>query len=244
MKRTPLKRTNGRGDPSFLKPKACAICNLEFQPSNGINKYCGPLCQQAGEFKPRICQQCGEEYRKSYRNKTRYCSKACANRATGPARGQAQRRFNQWSIANKGEEACRNCGTPAQHLHHIVPRSKCRTLVTDYVSNGLPLCSACHRGWHHRSITLYHDLLTDLEFVAAVEFGGIVWVERNYPDREYIALQRLDEAVKARCLLPQRAESADERVTRLREEQAYAVELVGLYEAYRRTTNERLPDAA
>lgn len=29
-----------------------------------------------------------------------------------------------------------------------------------------------------------------------------------------------------------------------REEQAYAVELVGLYEAYRRTTNERLPDAA
>lgn len=28
-----------------------------------------------------------------------------------------------------------------------------------------------------------------------------------------------------------------------REEQAYAVELVGLYEAYRRTTNERLPDA-
>lgn len=29
-----------------------------------------------------------------------------------------------------------------------------------------------------------------------------------------------------------------------RDEQAYAVELVGLYEAYRRTTNERLPDAA
>jgi hypothetical protein len=26
----------------------------------------------------------------------------------------------------------------------------------------------------------------------------------------------------------------------LRDEQAYAVELVGLYEAYRRTTNERL----
>lgn len=242
MKRTALKRKNGRGDPKFLKPKTCAICEMPFQPRNGIQKYCGPLCQQAAEYKTRICERCGSRFTRSYRNAhLRFCSKACANKATGPARGRAMRSSSVWCLANKGEEACRSCGQAAGHLHHIVPRSKSRALREDITANGLPLCPPCHRGWHDRNVVIYHDILTDIEFMAAVEHGGVIWVERNYPDREYIALQRLDELANRRCLLPRRGETIDERINRIREavQQAYAVELVGLEEARRYVTNER-----
>jgi hypothetical protein len=99
-------------------------------------------------------------------------------------------------------------------LHHVVPRSKSRTGREDWARNGVPLCFDCHRGWHDRRITVYHAVLTDAEFLNAIELAGGAWVERNYPDHEATALMRLDELVNRRQH-EARSEAFDERLARV-----------------------------
>lgn len=79
----------------------------------------------------------------------------------------------------------------------------------------MPLCRDCHYGWHARTVELYHDMMLDHEFAAAVSVIGGGWVEKHYGDRPAIALQRLDELVNDRVIFPSRAESFDERIARL-----------------------------
>lgn len=103
-----------------------------------------------------------------------------------------------WGLASKGEDECRNCGQPAEHLHHIVPRKLLPTHVPvdDPLLNGLPLCTPCHIGWHHRSVLLASDLLKIEEMAFALGAVGHAWVSANYPgDRPVDVDQGLMEEV-------------------------------------------------
>lgn len=139
----------------------------------------------------------------------RYCSQKCGMAA------RKKHSASRWGLKGKPEEFCRNCGAPPSHLHHIVPRSKSRKGREDMELNGMALCFACHRGWHDRRVTIYHDRLTDAEFHNATQLAGSIWVERNYPDREEFALLRLDELISRRRLAPDRPEVFDERQVRI-----------------------------
>jgi hypothetical protein len=101
----------------------------------------------------------------------------------------------RWNVGAKGEAVCRACGATARgagplgqlHLHHAIPRSMCRATKTD-LRNGLPLCWACHSGWHERRVVVYRDAFTAVEwaFLQGVELLGQQvgpWLDANYPDR-------------------------------------------------------------
>ena len=49
--------------------------------------------------------------------------------------------------------ACFECGAPAEHDHHVVPRSRGGTRT-------IPLCTSCHAKAHHRSGNMAHNRLT------------------------------------------------------------------------------------
>ncbi len=49
--------------------------------------------------------------------------------------------------------ACFECGAPAEHDHHVVPRSRGGTRT-------IPLCTSCHGKAHHRSGNMAHNRLT------------------------------------------------------------------------------------
>lgn len=100
----------------------------------------------------------------------------------------------RWHISLKREPVCRSCGRPdggsggVLQLHHILPRSMSKAAKYD-LRNGLPLCVACHMGWHRRSLTIYRDALTADEwaFVSAVSMQGFnlgAWLDGRYPNRQ------------------------------------------------------------
>lgn len=98
-----------------------------------------------------------------------------------------------WTIANKGETRCRNCGAQphgrgplgALHLHHVIPRSMCKAIATD-LRNGIPLCHRCHSGWHERTVVISRSVFTveEWSFLCAAPVIGqnvVAWLEDNYP---------------------------------------------------------------
>jgi hypothetical protein len=200
------------------KPKPCATCGISFTPPNRANqKYCSMTCSRWGHVVERVCPVCNTTFtRPRERRVQTCCSFKCREIHKGKKRLPDDAVTSQrWSLKLKGATHCRNCGALARHLHHIVPRSKARAVRIDYERNGLPLCIDCHNGWHNRSVTILHAVLTDAEFACAVEHGGALWVERNYPDPGDIALMRLDEIVNRRVLRPNRPETIDERMERI-----------------------------
>lgn len=50
---------------------------------------------------------------------------------------------------------CCNCGAPAEHLHHIVPKA---VGGTDRSSNLAPLCEDCHGLVHDRRFVRHREL--------------------------------------------------------------------------------------
>jgi hypothetical protein len=95
-----------------------------------------------------------------------------------------------WSLKLKGEFVCRSCGCEAVHLHHIVPRSKTTQGRLEVETNGMPLCFACHRGWHDGRVIIFRDRLRPQELAWAIRFAGPLWVELKYPYRPDILLRR------------------------------------------------------
>lgn len=102
----------------------------------------------------------------------------------------ASRDRARWGMHLKPEECCRNCrgcvGMLA--LHHVIPRSMCRASKYD-LRNGVPLCTHCHLGWHHRRVTLYRDIFTEEEwaYISSVKLTGQEigpWLDERYPVRD------------------------------------------------------------
>lgn len=212
-----------RRGPLNVPPRNCAVCGKSFAPTNNRQRYCSPPCAADADSETVVCERCGKSIRKRKQGVPgRFCSVDCSARATAPARAEKlrrptthRRRAVGWGLKAKGEESCRRCGGQANHLHHIVPRSRSHEGYEDVAGNGLPLCWECHMGWHDRRVTINHAVLTDVEFLRAVEIAGGAWVERNYPDEHTVALLRLDELMNRRRLNPERGEAFDERFARL-----------------------------
>lgn len=93
-----------------------------------------------------------------------------------------------WTLATKGEAACRVCDEPAEHLHHLIPVAErfVYRAIPEYA--GIPLCSRCHTGWHHRAVTIYADCLQPQEAVFVVEMMGREWFAASYPKRKDSAM--------------------------------------------------------
>ncbi len=180
--------------------RECERCGETFLVWKGniaANKgrFCGVVCSaratalQRGNTlrKERPSKQCpvcdqGFEPRKSIQ---RYCSRACAAKAHSATRGPKKRPGHdpmRWSLRFKGESECRNCNARAQHLHHLVPRSKSAIGHWDWRRNGVPLCADCHRGWHNRCVTIHADKLHRDELAFVIMVAGPGWAEQNYPD--------------------------------------------------------------
>jgi hypothetical protein len=100
-----------------------------------------------------------------------------------------------WSRDAKGEHSCRNCGsTDRVELHHAIPRGKCKAIAAD-LRNGLPLCMACHRGWHAYKVVIYRDVFTkdEWDFLCSVRLTGErveAWLDGHYPERPADVLSR------------------------------------------------------
>lgn len=119
----------------------------------------------------------------------RECRRCLSDAQNARRRAEAARGLTRekWGLRRKPEPKCRNCPAPAVHLHHAIPRSKAPRVRKD-LRNGLPLCRACHDGWHGKKVTLHRDLFTPEEwsFVSTVELTGErieAWLDRHYPVR-------------------------------------------------------------
>lgn len=180
--------------------RICERCEKPFRvPRSSWIRFCSSTCSnrataekrkgQKGRFgwgvsqakPPRkvICPVCRQTFSTSQRTQ-KYCSTSCRSHGTKDARRKTLGTLPAWSIITKGEKDCRNCGRPAVHLHHVVPRSKSKAGQRD-LRNGIPLCFDCHRGWHDRRVIIPVTCLRVPELLLAVELTGPVWVERNYP---------------------------------------------------------------
>ncbi len=56
-----------------LKPKICATCGQEFQPTSARSKYCSPECKMG----TATCIRCGKEFVRKGNTTGRYCSQEC-----------------------------------------------------------------------------------------------------------------------------------------------------------------------
>lgn len=90
-------------------------------------------------------------------------------------------RISGWSVAEKGEEWCRNCGVSGVrlHLHHAVPRSLCPAGRAD-LRNGIALCPACHSAFHAGQ-PLPREMFTEEEWEFISTLIGPGWLARRYP---------------------------------------------------------------
>lgn len=99
---------------------------------------------------------------------------------------------SRWGIHLKREPVCRSCKHPpgpgqVLNLHHAIPRSLAPSIKYD-LRNGLPLCPACHLGWHRREVIVYRDAFTaeEWDFLSTLTFQGFnpeAWLEERYPSR-------------------------------------------------------------
>lgn len=207
----------------------CAFCGettRKIKQYASTQRFCSPACSVRATASMRAeklrqptlwkdCAFCKEPFEIRDRSRDqRFCSRRClgfSRRRIGPV---GRRNPKEWGLKKKGESACRNCGAPASHLHHIVPRSKTRRGHSEIVANGLPLCYDCHRGWHDRIVAIPHRVMTDEEFGFAVAVAGGFWVERNYSDEPLVAFHRLDEVIRHKYVFG-RPEAFDERLERV-----------------------------
>ena len=181
----------------------CEECGDEYRhPRHADRKYCSKLCANRataqvragklgrfGNGKPappliKVCENCNQKFHASSK-RIKTCSRSCGNVLMHKRRRETLGTPPKWHVQTKGEDGCRNCGITATHLHHIVPRSLAPGGKTDVQNNGMPLCRACHYGWHHRTVTIYADRLTANEREKAIELMSEWWVDTHYPPRPY-----------------------------------------------------------
>lgn len=119
--------------------------------------------------------------------KSGFSSKRIAKRLKleGPAQVEfwLRQRRGEFSLAAKGGDGrCRSCAKRAHHAHHAVPRSLSADGKHDLL-NCLPLCHACHSGWHDGRRTIYRDAFTTEEWAFVTTLIGPGWLDQRYPER-------------------------------------------------------------
>jgi hypothetical protein len=189
--------------PSRTSPgwKVCVECGKRewVKHTKSASERC-QSCALTGERVAIGCTSCGGKFEvwPSQRSRRRYCSHSCRIAGILPRlrdrKGAKNPNYRHgedawrkgWSVAAKGEECCRNCGsTGTLHLHHAIPRSKYRRGRAELL-NGIPLCPTCHSGWHSKKLAIYRSIFTEAEWAwfLSQELTGEnieAWLDRAYP---------------------------------------------------------------
>lgn len=89
-----------------VKPKNCRVCGEEFQPRNGMQAYCSPVCVRESETFRGECEWCGRAFETRKQAKpTRFCGVKCSSQATAKQRASTLRHERQLAM-------CEQCGEP------------------------------------------------------------------------------------------------------------------------------------
>jgi 5-methylcytosine-specific restriction endonuclease McrA len=161
----------------WLPDRVCVGCGCTFSPKNRHQRYHDRDCW--GEYRPPSASTRPEVAEKISKAKTKSGNAALRRRQAARA---------GCTLAAKGESCCRNCGSGDWlNLHHVIPRSLWKAGIVEPL-NCIPLCTACHLGWHRGRVVLYRDIFHDDEWAllsTAPLLGRMVgpWLDRHYPVR-------------------------------------------------------------
>ncbi len=154
-------------EPTILPPRTatCARPGCQNKLTGQATKYCSPRCHYADRSRAGTsrrdqryhrCQACGNVFLWNGKGRGVFCSRPCKDADSGnrvhvvevvevvQIRGHRRVDFLDPS------EACRACGRPAQHVHHVVLRQHIERLKGDrwHPDDALALCTACHAQAH------------------------------------------------------------------------------------------------
>jgi hypothetical protein len=166
----------------------CEHCGETFyaqggELARGKGRFCSRKCRyKAGAFPPGHHDRLSKQLRKDRKGEGNPGFKH------GRYVGKNTVRRSKFSLAVKGEDRCRNCGSRDRlNLHHVFPRSFHKA-AREEIRNGLPLCHHCHRGWHERTVTICRDVFTEEEwaYLRRVRLTGqktMPWLDERYPEK-------------------------------------------------------------
>lgn len=154
----------------------CNYCGKEFRIENnllnhGKNHYCSKTCRHEKGTAQLVCLQCGKNFerRKSNVKEKTYCSKNCYLKAikAKPKKNPRDRwKSKEWrkAVFQAGDNKCRICGSIEKlHAHHIIPYM-CDNSLRYEPSNGIILCSKCHKKIH---IKMNESVQLDIFYIKA-----------------------------------------------------------------------------
>lgn len=172
MKRTQLGRPR-RGETLTCAREGCEATFYAKPTQIGRRRFCSPECSRLVQKVERRGKG-NPNYRHGRRVGERELSKV-------------------WNLALKGEDACRWCSSKKDvQLHHAIPRSVGTRESRVNLLNGLPLCAACHQGWHRRWLVITRDVFKPEEwaYLCSVRLTGretLAWLEDRYPAEMRVA---------------------------------------------------------
>lgn len=157
--------------------------------------------------------------------KSRYCSRSCAGivdaerqrvtrRGVGNPNYKTGRNVGTKDITRvfnlrlKGERACRNCGsTDYVQLHHAIPRGQGTQESKTNLLNGVPLCGACHTGWHSGWLVITRVVFQrdEWEYLQSVEMTGretAAWLDKHYPTEPRVPTCTKGHVLEGRNIAP------------------------------------------
>lgn len=157
--------------------KTCPICNQEFEPINGMQKYCSGNCYRVSKnntrnkhdrtelinIPDRICEVCGEEFEVTPKSiKKKYCSEQCRRKAERIYGNKQQIdldykneiRFdgNKYKVLERDNYECQICGNKQQLVVHHKDCSGQSDEPNNDIDNLITLCRKCHINIHRTGI--------------------------------------------------------------------------------------------
>lgn len=103
-----MSKWKDRGGPPKNK-KTCRVCGERFLPVTGFQKFCTAECRKAGEQRERTCVECGETFSRVNWSRARFCSPACANKASAAKRKGKKGRFGNGKPSFPRPRVCEHC---------------------------------------------------------------------------------------------------------------------------------------
>lgn len=194
----------------------CARSGCQNPLTRQAAKYCSPRCHYedrsvAGGRKREQpyhrCRGCGTVFAWNGRGRGIFCSRDCKDQhAAGPVRVEpdvvevVQLRGHRRADFIDDTEACRACGGPAQHTHHVVYRQHIERLKGDrwHPDDALALCVQCHGRAHAHQLPL--SVLRGENLAFAIDFLGayaVDYLRRYYHDDGDLRVAAMAERVAA-----------------------------------------------
>lgn len=146
--------------------KICELCGAEFNPSKynaSVQRFCSEECQRAwwnahrkkgwGSDFTYVCQHCGKTYTTKYRDRDRYCSRACC--------------FAHKKWTDEKERACKAKRRALERGAYCGERIDPQEV---YERDGW-ICQLCHKKVN-RCLKWPHKMSASLDHIIPVDKGG------------------------------------------------------------------------